>query len=59
MGGFMQSCLKKKSLIELIKNILKPFLVEVFLSSEQVHVSAAKAKSTLAPITTIYQPSNK
>lgn len=59
MGSFMQSCLKKKSLIKFIKIILKPFLVKLFLSSEQAHASLAKAKSTLALTTTIYHPSNK
>lgn len=45
--------------MKFIKNILKSFLVKLFLSSEQAHVSLAKAKSTLALTTTIYHPSNK
>jgi len=55
----MQSCLNKKSPRKFIKTILKPFLVKLFLSSEQAHVSSAKAKSTLALTTTVYHPSNK
>lgn len=45
--------------MKFIKTIRKSFLVKLFLSSEQAHVSLAKAKSTLALTTTIYHPSNK